>query len=81
MVSPVPPLLIASGVVRVIAAAAIVPVNVGDALNTLDPVPVLVVVPVPPLATGRVPVTAALWARFRAWKVGAPAELAIIAWY
>ena len=52
VVTPVPPLVTASGVVRVKAAAAIVPVNVGEALNTLDPVPVLVVTPVPPLVTG-----------------------------
>ena len=32
-----------------------VPVNVGDALNTTEPVPVLVVTPVPPAKTGRVP--------------------------
>ena len=32
-----------------------VPVNVGPALNTLLPVPVLVVTPVPPANTGRVP--------------------------
>jgi hypothetical protein len=38
------------------AATPTVPVNVGDILRTLLPVPVEVVVPVPPLATGRVPV-------------------------
>jgi len=43
--------------VAVIAAAPIVPVNVGDAESTLLPVPVLAVTPVPPLATGKVPVT------------------------
>ena len=37
--------------------AAGVPVNVGEADNTVEPVPVEVVTPVPPLATGRVPVT------------------------
>ena len=57
------------------------PVRVGDALSTTDPVPVLVVTPVPPLATARVPLTAALWLRAKAWKVGAPAAFAIIAWY
>lgn len=41
-----------------VAVGAIgVPVKVGDALNTVEPVPVEVVTPVPPLATGRVPVT------------------------
>ena len=39
------------------APAVTVPVNVGDALSTTDPVPVEDVTPVPPLATGRVPVT------------------------
>ena len=38
-------------------AAASVPVNVGDADKTLLPEPVLVVTPVPPFATGKVPVT------------------------
>jgi hypothetical protein len=42
-------------VLAVIAAAAKVPVKVGDALRTVLPVPVLVVTPVPPLATARVP--------------------------
>ena len=42
---------------RVRAAAAIVPVKVGDAESTTLPVPVEVVTPVPPLATGNVPVT------------------------
>jgi hypothetical protein len=32
------------------------PVNVGDAERTLLPVPVLVITPVPPLATDKVPV-------------------------
>ena len=36
------------------------PVNVGLALNTVLPVPVLVVTPVPPANTGRVPATNAL---------------------
>lgn len=36
--------------------ATTVPVNVGDAESTLLPVPVEVVTPVPPLATGKVPV-------------------------
>jgi hypothetical protein len=42
-------------VLAVIAAAARVPVKVGDALKTVLPVPVLDVTPVPPLATARVP--------------------------
>jgi hypothetical protein len=37
-------------------AVATVPVKVGDAERTVDPVPVDVVTPVPPLATARVPV-------------------------
>ena len=41
----------------VIAAAFNVPVNVGDADRTTLPVPVLLVTPVPPFATGKVPVT------------------------
>jgi hypothetical protein len=41
----------------VIVAAVIVPVNVGLADKTLLPVPVEDVTPVPPLATGKVPVT------------------------
>jgi hypothetical protein len=41
----------------VILAETIVPVKVGDADNTTLPVPVEAVTPVPPLATGRVPVT------------------------
>lgn len=36
-------------------ATVVVPVNVGDALRTLEPVPVLVVTPVPPRATASVP--------------------------
>ena len=40
-----------------IVAAVNVPVSVGDADRTLLPVPVLVVTPVPPFATGKVPVT------------------------
>ena len=43
-------------VLAVTVLAVAVPVNVGDALRTLLPVPVLVVTPVPPLATARVPV-------------------------
>ena len=43
--------------VAVIVAAANVPVKVGDADRTTLPVPVLVVTPVPPFATGKVPVT------------------------
>jgi hypothetical protein len=43
--------------VAVIAAALRVPVSVGLADRTTFPLPVLVVTPVPPLATGRVPVT------------------------
>ena len=43
--------------VVVIAAAPTVPVNVGLAESATEPVPVDVVTPVPPLATGRVPVT------------------------
>jgi hypothetical protein len=42
-------------VVAATVAAVTVPVNVGDALSTVDPVPVLVVVPVPPRATARMP--------------------------
>jgi hypothetical protein len=41
----------------VILAETVVPVKVGDADNTVLPVPVDDVTPVPPLATGRVPVT------------------------
>jgi hypothetical protein len=41
----------------VILAETIVPVKVGDADKTTLPVPVEAVTPVPPLATGRVPVT------------------------
>jgi hypothetical protein len=41
----------------VIAAAEIVPVKVGEADNTVLPVPVEVVTPVPPLATAKVPAT------------------------
>lgn len=41
----------------VILAETIVPVKVGDADNTVLPVPVDDVTPVPPLATGNVPVT------------------------
>ena len=41
----------------VILAETIVPVKVGDADKTLFPVPVDAVTPVPPLATGSVPVT------------------------
>jgi hypothetical protein len=41
----------------VILAETIVPVKVGDADNTTFPVPVEAVTPVPPLATGSVPVT------------------------
>ena len=37
--------------------AVTAPVKVGDADRTLFPVPVLVVTPVPPFATGKVPVT------------------------
>jgi hypothetical protein len=37
----------------VTAGAVTVPVNVGEALNTVLPVPVLVVTPVPPLRTGK----------------------------
>jgi len=40
-----------------IVAAEMVPVNVGEADRTTFPLPVLVVTPVPPFATGRVPVT------------------------
>jgi hypothetical protein len=36
-------------------AVLTVPVNVGDADNTTEPEPVEVVVPVPPLITGRMP--------------------------
>lgn len=43
--------------------AAGVPVNVGEADSTVLPVPVDVVTPVPPLATGRVPVTPVLKGR------------------
>ena len=38
-----------------IVAAVKVPVSVGDADRTTLPVPVLVVTPVPPLATARIP--------------------------
>ena len=41
----------------VIAAALTVPVNVGLALNTALPVPVEPDAPLPPLATGKIPVT------------------------
>jgi hypothetical protein len=41
----------------VILAETVVPVKVGDADKTTLPVPVEAVTPVPPLATGRVPVT------------------------
>ena len=37
--------------------------NVGELLRTNEPVPVEVVVPVPPLPTGRVPVTPVLSGR------------------
>jgi len=40
-----------------------VPVKVGEADSTTEPVPVEVVVPVPPLATARVPVTEAKFNR------------------
>ena len=43
-----------------IVAAVNVPVSVGDADRTTLPVPVLVVTPVPPFATGKVPVTPAV---------------------
>jgi hypothetical protein len=43
----------------VIAAAFNVPVKVGEADRTTLPVPVLVVTPVPPEATGSVPVVSA----------------------
>jgi hypothetical protein len=43
--------------VAVKLAAVSVPVNVGEADRTVEPVPVLVVTPVPPLATGSVPLT------------------------
>ena len=42
---------------KVKLSAKILPVKVGDALNTTLPVPVEPVTPVPPLATGNVPVT------------------------
>ena len=42
---------------HVAAAPLTVPVKVGEADNTTEPVPVEVVTPVPPLATGSVPVT------------------------
>ncbi|MBA7703645.1 hypothetical protein ES703_112435 [subsurface metagenome] len=57
-VNPVPApvkLLAVTVPVAVIAAAPTVPVNVGLADKTTEPVPVDVVVPVPPLRTGRVP--------------------------
>ena len=43
--------------VAVRLAAVNVPVNVGLADNTVEPVPVEVVTPVPPFATGSVPLT------------------------
>ena len=56
VIVPVPPLAVASGVVRVSTCAAIVPVNVGDALRTLLPEPVDVVTPVPPRRVVSIPV-------------------------
>lgn len=41
--------------VSVTAPADTVPVNVGDADRTTDPLPVEVVTPVPPFATDRIP--------------------------
>jgi hypothetical protein len=58
-------------VVAAIVAAVTVPVNVGDADSTTEPVPVELVTPVPPLPTPSVPVTSAV--RLTAPKVGAPA--------
>ena len=57
-----PDKLVANVVVPVAVrlAAVNVPVNVGLADNTFEPVPVEVVTPVPPFATGRVPVTPVL---------------------
>jgi hypothetical protein len=45
--------------------------RVGDALRTTDPVPVEAVTPVPPLATGRVPVTCVV-------KLTVPLKLAVV---
>jgi hypothetical protein len=59
--------------VAVIVAAPTVPVNVGSALSTFEPLPVLVLVPVPPLATGRIPLTSAV--SDTAPNVGAPEAL------
>jgi hypothetical protein len=70
-VSPVPPFVVASvpvtpvergkpvALVRVteVGVPRIGVTSVGEVFNTTEPVPVLVVTPVPPLATGSVPVT------------------------
>jgi hypothetical protein len=52
----VDPVVRLNDVDAVILDAANVPVKVGFADKTTDPVPVEVVVPVPPFATARVPV-------------------------
>lgn len=71
-------LVVANCVVFVLFAAvgaAGVPVNVGEAEKTALPVPVVDVVPVPPLAVGRIPVTLACTLQYVVALVPVPPEV------